>query len=385
MNDLIKKIEDAKESAIKGYERMDEEAVKEAKDLILEKANEVEHTTNTWYGKELVPVDVLSTKIYNAIPEKGKFINAFVWGFHGNDMGTSDKVAIKGELGFPKWVGEWTTWAGALSQGNRLYPTWEVSIVQYGLQISVDVSKKLMNHSIVDMIPLLVDDMSGSFVKWIESAILNADPEAWATGNVNSDDQLFTTTAVDGANDHRYLWYTWFRALALAGTANVDYYDAWDLDITDLFTSRGQMGAYSIALNDLVLIMDYVCYNKALTISEFLEYQKNGQNSTAITWAVSNIAGVDLFVSPYFPKTAADWKVNGIAGATWTDLNVKWGFLYALRNCVQRGYGQPIEIDVVKIPWKGYQVIGTMEFGFTIVNKKAWVTDPAFVLWINVS
>ena len=378
MNDLLKNIDEMKSNFIKGYEQMDAEAMKTAKDLVMEKANEVEHTTNTWYGKELVPVDVLSTQIYNAIPEYGTFINAFTSGFHGNDMGTSDKVVVKWEIALPKVVWEWTTWAWALSQGNTRLPTWEVSIVQYSLQVSVDVSKKQLNHSVVDLLPMLTADLWKSFARGIEVAILNADPAAGATGNVNSDDQLFTTTF--SADDVRFAGYTWFRALAVAGTAGVDKLDVWTLDITDLFTSRGQLGLYSIALNDLVLIMDYVAYNKALTISEFLEYNKNGQNSTAIIGAISNIAWVDLFVSREFPKTQADGKMSKTAAS-----NVKGWFLYALQSCVQRGYGQPIDTDIVKVPGKGYQIIGTMEFGFTIINKKAWVTDPAFVLWFNAS
>ena len=58
----------------------------------------------------------------------------------------------------------------------------------------------------------------------------------------------------------------------------------------DLFTLRGLMGLYSTALNELVMITDYTAYNTALGIAEFLEFQKNGKASTAITGAISNIA-----------------------------------------------------------------------------------------------
>ena len=48
-------------------------------------ANEVEHTTNTGFGKELVPVDVLSDSVYNAVPMYDTFLTSLPW-FHGNDI-----------------------------------------------------------------------------------------------------------------------------------------------------------------------------------------------------------------------------------------------------------------------------------------------------------
>lgn len=369
-------------AALKNVE-LNVDLTKEVTDHLETKANEVEHTTNTGYGKELVPVDVLSNTVMAMVPTYGSFINAFLVGFQGNWMGASIKVPIKGEIAFAQGVAEWTTGAGALIQGTHKLPTDEVTITQFQIQASVDISRKLVNHSVADLISIVTEEMSKSFARTIESAILNADPNTSTAGNINSDDQAAATTfaATGGANDHRLLGYYGLRQVALAGSATVDYLDVGSLDIADFFTLRWQMGLYSIALQDLVLIMDYLSYNKALGLSEFLEWQKNGKASTVITGAISNIAGVDLFVSRDFPKTKSTGKANGVTTAS----NVKWGFLYAYRPSVQRGFGQPLEIDVVKVPGKGYQVIGTMEFGFTVVNKKATVTDPAVVLAIDVS
>jgi hypothetical protein len=138
------------------------------------------------------------------------------------------------------------------------------------------------------------------------------------------------------------------RKTALAGTVNVDYKDLGTLSMEDLFVLRGLMNKYSTNLQDLVLIMDYKAYNKALTLSEFLEFQKNGVNSTAITGALSNIAGVDLFVHRDFPSTEADGKASATAGN-----NTKGSALYVRRPAVQRGYGKNgLDITVYKIPGK---------------------------------
>ena len=362
--------------------QLTEEEEKSITDLLETKANEVEHTTNTGYGKELVPVNVLSDTIMNIIPTYGSFLNAFTVGFHGNNMWASVKVPIKGEINFAQGVAEWTTGAGVLIQGTNKLATDEVTITQYQLQASVDISRKLINHSVGDIISFVTEDMGKQFARTIQSAILNADPNTSTAGNVNSYDAAAATTyaATGWANDHRALGYTGLRCAALAGTSGTDYVDVGTLDITDFFTTRGKMGLYSIALQDLVLIMDYVSYNKALTITEFLQYFINGQKSTVVTGAISQIGAVDLFVSREFPKT----YTTGLVSATAAN-NTKGGFLYVYKPAVQRGYGQPVEIDVVKVPGKGYQVIGTMEFGFTIVNKKAGATDPTVVLAYDAS
>jgi len=377
LDNLLKQIAEIKKIEITADE------VKSISDTMQTKANEVEHTTNTGYGKELVPVNVLNDTVLAMVPTYWTFINAFNVGFHGNNMWASVKVPVKWEINYARGVWEWTTWAGALSQGTNLLSTGEVTITQYQIQASVDISRKLMNHSVADVINLVTEDMAKQFVRTMESAVLNADSNTSSGGNINSDDQLAATTFATtwGADDHRLLGYTGLRKTALDWTANLDNTDVWTLSMEELFTVRGQMGLYSIALNDLVMIMDYVCYNKALTLSEFLERQKNGKASTAITGAISNIAGVDLFVSREFPKTEADGKMSGTTLAN----NTKWGFLYVYRPAVQRGYGQSLEIDVVKIPWKWYQVIWTMEFWFAIANKLAWVTSPAVVLGYNIS
>jgi hypothetical protein len=49
--------------------------------------------------------------------------------------------------------------------------------------------------------------MSRQFLKDIEDIVLNADSTATSTGNINSDDQLATTTfSVDTTLDRRYIF-----------------------------------------------------------------------------------------------------------------------------------------------------------------------------------
>lgn len=348
------------------------------KDSYLKNADEVEHTTNTGYGKELVPVDVLTDRIYNAIPEYATFLTKLPW-FHGNNMGVSEKVPVIGEIGFAVGNSEWTTWAGILAQGENLLATGDVTITQAPLILSVDISKKLMNHSITSIEDKVISDIAKQVVRTAESMIINADSSILSTGNVNCDDALPVSTFTKGAKDHRLQLDNGIRKLALSSATS--YLDVGTLDFDDFINVRSKLGNYSYDLSNLLLLMNGNTYNKTLTIDEFKEQYQNGKFSTVTDWKLNTtLAGVEYVVSRDFGLTEADGKQSATPSN-----NTKWGFAYIYKPAVQWGYGQPVEIDIVKIPWKGYSIIATLEFGFTIVNKKAGVTDPSIALGINAT
>lgn len=371
---LIDKIKELR-SEIVGSEVAENEFVKYQTN-----ANDVEHTTNTWYGKELVPVDVLSNEIYNAIPKYATFLDKLP-GFHGNNMGASVKVPVKWEVWFAQGNSEWTTWAGILAQWNNLLGTWDVTITQAPLIISVDISKKLVNHSIADIESLVIDDIARQVVRTAESMIINGDSSNASTWNVNCDDAVPSATFAAGTNDHRLLLSNGIRKVALDWTVNVDYKDVWTLEFDDYITVRALLWDYSYDLDNILLIMNGATYNKTLTLSEFKKQYQNWVSSVIVDWKIVNkLAWTEFVVSRDFGLTEADGKQSSTASS-----NTKGGFAYIYKPAIQYGYGQPVEIDVVKIPWKGYSVIATFEFGFAIVSKKAWQTSPSVALAINAT
>lgn len=343
-------------------------------------ADEVEHTTNTGYGAELVPTDVLSNTVYNTIPEYATFLTTLP-GFHGNNMGASEKVAIVGETGFARGNGEWTTGAGAISQGTRKLATWSVTITQEPLIFSIDISKRLKNYSILDTEAYVAREISKVATRTIESMIINADSSDGATGNVNLDDAQPSVTFIDGADDHRLLTDNGMRKLSLSGTADIDYTDIGVLEFNDFITTRSLLGDYSSDLDNILLFMNTATYNKSLTLDEFKKQSDNGITSTIVDGRLQRkLAGVEYVVNRDFPLTEADWKVS-----TTATNNTKGGLSYLYKPAVQWGYGQSVETDIVKIPGKGVSVIATFEVWFTIVNKKAGFTSPSVALGINIT
>ena len=386
MNDLLKQLIEIKSLKEEETtpEALEEEEKKFTKKLepMRAKANEVEHSTNTGYGQELIPVNVLTDTVLDLVPAYATILNAFMVGFQGNDLGVSELRPIVGDVGFAKGNSEWTTGAGTIAQGNRKLPTDKVTINQYPLIISVDISKREMAYSVGDLQAIILDKVAKSMVRTIESAIINGDPSNSSTWNVNLDDATPSSTFADGANDHRLLGWTGLRCTALSKTSGLDFVNVGTLTFADFITgTRANLGWYSTALNELVLLMDYISYNKAMVLNEFVWFTANGKQSTSITGALTNIAGVDLFVHKDFPATDSTGKVSNTAAN-----NTLGSFLYARRQAVQRGYGKDgLEIDVIKLPWKGRQAIATMDFGFAIADKHAGITSPTVVLGYNAS
>ena len=347
-------------------------------------ANEVEHTANTWYWKELVEVDALSHKIYSAVPEHAVFLDKLSEWFHGNDMWISVKVPIKWEVGYARWNPEWTTWAALLSQWTNKLWTWDVTITQVPLILSVDISKRLQNHSVGDVEEFVSKSISASMTRTIEWMILNWDTVTAWTWNVNSDDQAPATTFAStwGANDHRLLLDNGIRKLALSWTANVDYKEVWTIEFEDFINVRAMLWNNGNNLDWLLLLMNWNTYHKTLVIDEFKNQYQNGISSTVVDWKLqAKLAWVEYVVTDEFWLTEDDWKQSWVTPAN----NTKGWFAYVVKSAVQWGYGQSIEIDSVKIPWKWVTIIATAEVWFTIVNKKAGQAAWSVALWINAT
>lgn len=334
-------------------------------------ANEVMHTTNTSIGKELVPLNVLAEQVIDLVPQYSTFLGTLP-GFHGNNMGISEKVSMIGDAGFFKGNSEWTTAAGAIAQGNTTPPTGEVTITQAPYVMSIDISKRELNYAVGDLQALIVDKVARAWSRTAEALIINGDTETAATGNVNNDDGTPTTGLYYLQNDHG------IRELAINGTSLT--VSVGTLDIGDFTSVENLLGDYMANPADCIWLFNRATYNKAMGLQAFYDAAQRGASSTLSGNAITNIHGADLFIARDMPKTEADGKVSATAG---NNTLGQFGLLW--KPAVQYGYGQPIEFDVVKIPGKGIQIIATVEFGFSIAQLKASQTDSSVGLGINVT
>lgn len=376
MTDLLNLLANIKKEA--GFDAAEvENSLNEAKELRAKRlTNDTENTQTVWRGKELVPQNNLIAQVMTMPGRQPSFIQALP-GFHGFNMGISETLPIKGILPRAKGNSEWLTGAGAINEGKKRIPTDSVTITQKPLIIQVDISKRFINYSIDDLMTYVTGEMARCIDVDTEFAILNADSTDTATGNINCNDAKPSTTFADGADDLSLQFDTSIRKYMLDNSLTVN---VGTLEWTHFIAVRQKLGKYAIMLNDLMLLMDSICYHKALTLDEFKKANENGRSSTIFEGAISNIAWVDLFLPESFPATESDGTVSSTAAN-----NTKGWFIYLYKPAIQFWFGQDMEIEVWNIPGKGKSIIGTYEFWFAIVNKKAWETDNWIYGGINVT
>lgn len=337
-------------------------------------ANESMHTTNTNAGAELVPSAVLAKEVFDAIPQYGTFLQLLP-GFHGVGMGKSEEVPVIGDVGFFNRHTEDTDGAFALAAGNKKLATDKVTINQYQLDMTIDVTNELSTFNTLGaeaFTSKLKEKIARAMVRTVEAAILNGDTTSGSTGNVNTDDAAPASTSY-------YLNYTGLRRVALTGTGTS--VDVGTFAFSDLIDVANCLGDYFSTPEDCLWIFNRATYNKALTLDEFANAAKNGKDSTIFKGALTNILGADVVAHRDMAKTEADGKVNTASPSS----TLLGQFLLVWKPGIQYGYGQELQLQLFNMGKDGYQLQGWFMLGFAIVQKKAGVTDSVVGLGYNVT
>jgi len=342
-------------------------------------ANDVEHTTSIGYGKELIPVNVLSQTVIDVTVNSSKLLQMLP-GNHGTNMNLTEKVPTVGKLGYMEGNSEWTTVAGAIAQGTNLQPTGEITITQVPLILTVDVSRRELNYSVADLEALIINKIGLAAAKTLESMIINGDAETGASGNVNSDDQAPATTftASGGAADHRILIDHGIRETGLTTSAYNS--SLGTLAKADFATLENILGDYFANAEECLWITNRKTYNKMQQLTDFSYANYRGGATTTSGNAVTSVDGADMLISQCVPLTEADGKASKTAGN-----NTLGQLLLIWKPSIQYGWGQPLELDIFKIPGKGVQIAATMEFGFTIIQASAGETDSSVAVGYNIT
>jgi HK97 family phage major capsid protein len=356
-----------------GEHRTDLNKALERKAILFARANEVMHTGNTGYGKELIPAEVLMQDFLDMVPEVSPIMAAFQSGNHGRDLDPIAKLPVIGETGLHSLGSEWTTGAGAIAQGIKRLPTANVTLTQQTYYDSVDVSDRQVRYSVLDIVAMIQSKLAMGAARTQEALVINGDTTNTATGNINSDD-------ADPADTSYYLGADGLRKKGLSAAAN--YADLGTFDFDDLITMLGKVGDYSANPSDLRWIFNPRTFVKAQGIAEFKEEYKNGRASTIALGnrALTDILGAPLFSSREFGLTEADGKISATPAN-----NTKGGILLIHKNAVQFGFGSGYELEVYRIPGKGWQILGQYDMGLAIASGIAGITDPTVVLGYNVT
>lgn len=217
---------------------------------------DIENVGTQYKGKELRREDTL-TDVVELVPTYFSFMGAFQEGYHGTNLGVSERVRVVGEIAQGKVNAEWQTSSGGVFPDDPLtiVPTDEITITQVPMIFSVGISKRMQNYSIFDIEAYVRKEIAKQAAYTIENMVLNGDTTNAATGNINCDDEDPTSALLYG-DSNVTLTTNGLRKAFLAGTAGVDYLDVGSLDFDDFLNVRALMGDWSYDLDAIVMIIN---------------------------------------------------------------------------------------------------------------------------------
>lgn len=336
--------------------------------LLETKANEIMHTTNTGYGAELIPGNILMTDFIDQVPKASPLMAFFMAGFHGKNMDKDMIVSAIGEAPLHQLMPEQTTGALAFAQGLGKPQTGKVTINQKERFFTIDISEAELRFAVVDLLAVVKDRLAKSAANTMISDFLNGDTVLTANTNINLIDGTPTGTES----------YTGADGLRKNAFANSKAYDVGVLDFSDYLTLLGALGNNGVT-EDMAFIHSIGARTTALGIAEFKQAYVNGVNSTALTGAVPSIMGANIYADRWLPATNSAGKVSATPAN-----NTKGSILAVHKTAVQWGTNGDYQIEVYRVPGKGLQVIGYYFYGHAIASSLAG-QDPTVALGYNAS
>jgi hypothetical protein len=317
------------------------------------KANEIMHTTNTGFGAELVPGNILMTDFIDLIPAASPLMAFFQGGFHGKTLAKKQDVAVLGELPLHQLKAEQTGGALGFAQGLGKQPTKLVTIEQKQRFFSVDISEYEQTFAITDVVALVKRKLAASSANTMVSDVLNGDTVATANTNIN---------LIDGtpAATNSYLAANGLRKQAFTDSTATD---AGTFAFADYLTLIKALGFNASNKQDLVFIHSLNAEVAALGIDEFRQAYVNGQLSSAITGKLPNFLGASVTTDRFLGEANTAGKVSATPAN-----NVKGQVVCAHKMAVQWGTNGDYYMEIYRVPGSGYQVIGWYFMGHAIAG-----------------
>lgn len=348
------------------------------------KANEVMHPTNTGYGEEFVPSEVFRSEVIDLIPQRARLL-PLLPGNQGSNLPiryTGPVVGLSVEDLLFQGKPEWTTGDPSATEndhGTSRAQTMDVTIEQKSFICEVRISDQLMRYNAANLEQYVKDQLARGMAYTVDFAIINGDSEAGATGNVNSYDQAPATTYATqgGANFAGTVIDHGIRESAINNSYTVN---VGTLAADDYASLLGVLGEYAERPEDCLFIQPVSVTAKMRTLDEFELMTNSGDRATIQKGIMPTPYGVDVLQHRAVKKTEADGKLS----ATGSN-NTKGQILAIYKPAIQYGFGQEMKLEMVRVPGYGWRLVATFDFGFTIVDAGASLTNPTVAAGINVT
>jgi len=331
-------------------------------------------------GEELVPdVVTLDTVIEQGVKEQRyAFLNGLAAGRLPGVLAQTTDLPIIGDYPAAVVTSEWTSGTYGPLDPQKNYTTDKVTLRTQQVSCEMGISKELELYGVISALNYVRANTIQSTMRGIADAVLNADNDPAATGNINSDDQAAATAY--GANATIVNFDDGLRKQPVNGTVDVDFVDVAGAITVDEILDATKLLRFDFNPSDYIMIMNYRAYATLLKDIDLKDISRNGRMSTISEGAVDNVAGMDIFVTDLMRPTNGTGKVNTLTA------NDKGQIIIAKRNTIQHGFTTDLVTRVQDHDLlKGFVFQAYTMFGFANINKTAGITEPAVISLHNIT
>lgn len=381
MEKLIAQLQNARANFLQNKLNLDEATAKSMIENEMAVLNNAPNNTGTsTSASELVPTAVQLTSVIETAPAgRVSFLNALAAGKQAIKS-LNNEYPILGDIVAANGAAEWTTGA-ILANKNAIesVDSGRITIVPKKLYSNYGLSDELLQYSMIDLVPMVLKRLAEGLIMSTALWVLHGD-SADTTTNINSFGTAPSTALAGGLFNPRAYFDRGLRKLALAGAAGTTKISVGTPNGADDFFDALKVISFGGNPSDYIAIMDNKTYFTYMKNDDFKDYSKNGKASTITTGAMTNIAGIDLFVTDLMPLTDA----TGVVNDTPAD-NTQGSIIITKRNSIQHGFFGNVEFAIVEDLQKGMLIEAKGYFGFENISYMKGRNETVYLYNIDIA
>lgn len=347
------------------------------KDFARTNANEIMTTTQTGFGKDFVPSELLYSSLLDRVNDGDSLLGDFLM---KQMQGPVEKVPSKGAVVNMKLISENNTNpTGGLQSASQLHKPGTALITLTAKEISgvVYYPDTLLEDSVIGMAEYVMDYLFTSYSNTFHNVLINGDTATGASVNINIIDG--NTSALDGGNDNSVILADGFRKTAIDRNATVDALGNFDVSV--ILSALAKGGAKFDKKQDLLMIMDRDTYYDTLGFDPVLTMDKFGSSATIVNGVVTALFGITIKVRSELTKATATGEISATPAN-----NTKGQCVIVHKKSVHVGIRRDLTTEVSRYAEsRTTAVTGSARIALTIDNiQNAVAPTEAVVLIHNI-
>lgn len=318
-------------------------------------ANELMGVTQTGFGKEFVPEEILMAELIARFEDPNTMLNVLP-APRPMDWPTAT-YPLQGEATTLSSAGENVDVPGYDNVTRKRLNTATIEIKAFKLKDTIGYSEELLEDSVIMMGAYVLERLVKMYGNSIIDLIVNGDTDTDQANNINTADGTGTVdpTAtyinIDGA-----------RKLAISNSRTVD---AGTIDFTDFLKARALMKRKGLNPAELIAVCDVDTYSQLLALPEFRTIDVAGGGAVNQTGTLASVGGITIYPSDLVKTTKADGKVS-VTPANNTKGSITLIHLPSLLWAVYRAFRTQTKYDSTM---EQFEITGSTRIAMKIVEE----------------